>query len=375
MGQRDLNIFALYGQQKNTGAVDAPLFPTNGIELLIAGLGNDGGNSAISSNTAGSGYGITGATGSGTSTITAASTVGQTSFTVGASGVFTVGQYVQIDVNTPATPTTAEVRKCITGTTGTTVVVDHGISFTHASGVAIKGVVAPFTHSILEANVLPSITIEKNVGSWESLQFAGSRVNKLDLKIATTDTEAALTADVIAQKVAVLSSPSPISIIDEMPFVFAEANLTYGGTQLLQATNFEISIDNGLKPTYSFNSEHYLQFLTPVTRKVSGKFEAVFYSFDDATYGYEGLLMAGTQNSLTFSLTHNGPAPISPATGDAGKLVTITLPQVNLSKYADDVKMEDVVMSSLDYEASLALSAATPSTISATIVNANWLPY
>jgi hypothetical protein len=41
-----------------------------------------------------------------------------------------------------------------------------------------------------------------------------------------------------------------------------------------------------------------------------------------------------------------------------------------LTKYADDIKLEDVIMSSLDFEASYALSADPPSSIGAIVQNA-----
>lgn len=40
-GQRDLNIYPLYGQYSIAGTVDGPLFPSNGIEFLVYALGSD----------------------------------------------------------------------------------------------------------------------------------------------------------------------------------------------------------------------------------------------------------------------------------------------------------------------------------------------
>src|SRR5271154_3501370 len=40
-GTRDLQVYALYGQEKDAGAIGAPLFPTNGVELLVYAIGSD----------------------------------------------------------------------------------------------------------------------------------------------------------------------------------------------------------------------------------------------------------------------------------------------------------------------------------------------
>ena len=52
-----------------------------------------------------------------------------------------------------------------------------------------------------------------------------------------------------------------------------------------------------------------------------------------------------------------------------------SLNRAALKKYADDIKMQDVVMANLDYEAYLDLGATPVNTISATAINGVWLPY
>jgi len=266
MGVRDVNVFALYGERKNAGDISAPLFPSNGIELLVAAIGTDG------------------------------------------------------------TPT--------------------------SSG-------SQYVHTISPANALPSLTIEKNIGGYQSLQFPGSKIDKYTLKLGASDTEAEFTASVISKSVAVLDTPStPISITNESPFVFAEATLSLFGTTVSQVSNISLDIENGLKPTYTFNGSHDLQFLTPVTRKISGQMDVVFDSLDDDTWGYFTKMQNQTQGALSFTLAH-----------PSGASIVITLNQINISKYADALKLEDVVMSTLDFEASYSLTSSPPASIGAVITN------
>lgn len=345
-GQRDVNTFPLFGQYKNSGGLTGPLFPTNGSLFIPGAIGPD----------AQAGYGVIGSTGSGSTTLSAPSSANATTVTVTSAAGFSNNQVIQIDVNNTVTPTTAECRK-ITNIAGSVLTLDSALTYAHASGVAVVGVLAPYTHSIQQANALSSFTVEKNLGSWESLQFAGSRVGKLSVAATATDSEATVSADMVAKSVAVLSTPSAISIVNETPFVFAEATVSLFGNTVLQASSFTMDIDNGLKSTYTMNSTHNLNFLTPVTRHVSGKIDVVFTSLDDAAWGYFNLMVAGTTGTLTLTLAH-------PASGGS---VSFSMPKVLLKKAADAVKFEDVIMTSLEYEVFLNLT--TLQTISATIIN------
>lgn len=350
-GQRDVNTFPLFGQYKNSGGLAAALFPTNGALFIPGAIGPD----------AQASFGVIGTVGTGSTTTSGTLTAGTTTVNVTSAAGFTQGQVIQIDVNNTVGPTTAECRK-ITNIVTNTLTIDSAISYNHASGVNVIGVVAPYTHSVQQANQLSSFTIEKNLGSFESLQFAGSRVGKLSIAATSTDAEATMSVDAVAKSVAVLASPSAITITNESPFVFAEASVSLFGQNVLQASSFTLDIDNGLKSTYTMNTTHNLNFLTPVTRHVSGKIDVVFTSLDDATWGYFNQMVAGTSGTLTLSLTH-------PASGGS---VSFTMPKVLLKKAADSVKFEDVIMTSLEYE--VFLNLATLQTISATIINQSYLP-
>lgn len=351
-GQRDLNTFPLFGQFKNSGGITGPLFPTNGALFIPNAIGPD----------AQASFGVVGTVGTGSTTSTAPTIAGATSISVTSATGFATGNIVQIDVNNTVGPTTSECRKITVS--GTTFTLDKALTYAHASGINVIGVVAPYTHSIQQANLLGSLTVEKNLGSWESLQFTGARVNKLSVTATATDTEAVMSADMVAKSVAVLTSgsTSPIAITNESPFVFAEVTVSLFGQTVAQASSFSLDIENGLKSTYTMNSTHNLNFLTPVTRRVSGKIDVVFTSLDDATWGYFNQMVAGTTGTLTITLAH-------PSTGGS---VVFTMPKVLLKRAPDAVKMEDVIMTSLEYEVFLNLT--TLQTISATIIDQSYLP-
>jgi hypothetical protein len=270
VGTRDVGVFPLYGQEKDIGAIDAPIFPTNGIELLVYAVGTD-------SEVSGSG-----------------------------------GLY---------------------------------------------------THTITQATNLASVTVEKNIGGTQSLQFAGARVGKYSVKAAATDTEAMFTADMTAQSYAILDNPSAVSFVQESPFVFAEYQLEWNGGYLTQSSNFTLDIDNGIKATYTFNNFHEAQFITPTVLRVSGTFDVVWDSLDSAQYGYFSQMENQVDAALNLSLIH--PA--------SGGLITFTMPHVRLTKDVIDPKVADVVMETISWTAHR--SIGVPSTIGLTIQNSRSSAY
>lgn len=424
-GVRDLQIYNLYGEAKYQGAITGPIFPSNAMGLMVASIGAD---AAI-------GSGVTGTFATPTSTtLNGSTTAGATSFTVASATGFAIGQqvtidsggfqetrrisnvvsttitvadalaqphatgvtvltgttttlngatsigagtivvtsaagisigsFVQVDVNSVAGTTTSEVRK-ITNVVSTTLTLDTALGYAHGNGVQVLLVTTPFAHTITQANSLPSLTVEKNIGSFQSLQFAGCRVNKFDLKAPVGNTAVEISADVMGQSAAILNSPTAISIANEVPFVFAEAALTVFGNTRTDVSNTNISIENGVKETYTYSGQHGPSFLTPVTLHTSGAIDLVFSSLNDATYGDYNRMQNGTLGSFVFTLIH----PASAGT------ITVFQPQIVLSKFANDLKIDDVVMSSLSYEASRPLSGPSQYTIQAVVVNNVWLPY
>lgn len=353
-GVRDKQVYNLQGEAKFAGSVTGPVFPSNALELLVASIGQD----------AAPGYGVTGSTPTSATTLAANAVAGTNNIQLTSASGYSIGSIVQVDVNNPAGPTTTECRKIatLTGTTGT---VDTNWTYNHASGVAVNVVVAPFTHTINEANSLPSLTVEKIIGGYQSLQFAGCRINKFDLKAPVGNTAVEMTADMMGCAVAVLDSPSQVTVANEIPFVFTEASLNvFGGTRN-DVTNTTVSIENGVKETYTYSGQHGPSFLTPVSLHTAGTIDVVWSSLDDATYGDFSRMANQTLGAYSFTLAH-------PAGGGS---ITINQPQVVLSKYGSDVKFDDVVMSTLTYEASRPLTGSSQYTINAVVLNNVYLAY
>jgi hypothetical protein len=226
-------------------------------------------------------------------------------------------------------------------------------------------VVTPFTHIVQDASSLPSFTIEKNVGNFQSLQFAGGRIGKMDVKVPTGNSPADLTADITGRSVQVLTTPTAVSILNENPYVFAEANVVFNNNVRADIRNVNISIDNGLKPVYTYSGNRGPSFITPVTLHVSGSFEAVWSSFNDSTYGDFTQMQQGSLASLNVTLVH----------ATTNNTVTLTINQVVINKFANDIKMEDVILSTMNFEASKPVTGNFLNTITATVADSQYLPF
>lgn len=246
-GQRDANIYGVYGQYVVSGTIDGPLFPSNGIQLLTYAIGTD----------------------------------------------------------------------------------------------TVTGTVAPFTHTIAQANTLSSMTIEKNLGDKQSQQFFGCRVNQITLAAQATNTEATIAADIIGQGMDVLDTPTAITVINEEPFVFEEATISLLGTAITTVSSIQIVIANGLVSTFTMNGTHYLEYLTPVTLAVTGTIDVVWDSLDDPTYGWYTKMLNETKGAISLTLTH----PSS-----AGS-VEVTLPSCRLSKDAIAPSLTGVITETLSFTA------------------------
>jgi hypothetical protein len=228
---------------------------------------------------------------------------------------------------------------------------------------AVTGTTPDFTHTISQANQLKSLTIEKNVGGFQSLQFAGCRVNKFGIKAPTGNEAMNISADVMGRSVAIMDTPTPVSVTDEMPFVFAEASLVVFGNARNDVQNVELDIENGVKETYTYSGSHGPSFLTPVTLHVSGKVDVVWSSFTNGTYGDFSTMENGTLGAFALTLAHPG----------GHESVELSCPQVALSKYSNDLKMSDVVLSTMSFEASKDLSDGF--SVQAVVINGDSAAY
>lgn len=426
-GVRDKQIYNLYGEAKFNGTIAGPIFPSNSMALLAASIGTDtavGYGVAAATPTTATSTTITGSTTVGATTVTLTSATGfatgqqiaidvgglqeirkisglagpvatladplnfahaslvaavtgaptstlnggvsaaAATITVTSGAGFAINNIIQININSPSGTTSSEVRK-VTNVATNVLTLDQVTTYAHLTGANVIIVSSPYTHTFSEANTLPSLTVEKNIGSFQSLQFAGCRVNKFDLKAPVGNTAVEMSADMMGQSVAVLNTPTAITVANELPYVFAESFLNIYGSARTDVTNTSISIENGVKETYTYSGLHGPAFLTPVTLHTTGAIDVVFDSLNDATYGDFNRMANGTLGSYSFTLVH-------PASGGT---ITINQPQIVLSKFANDLKIDDVVMSTLTYEASRQLTGTTQYTIQATVVNTVYLPY
>ena len=225
------------------------------------------------------------------------------------------------------------------------------------AGLVIQRVKAPFYHNVVPSNAfLNSYTIEKNLANYQSEQYAGVRVDKFSLKLPTSNAEASFTADLIAKGVEILDSPTAITVDTAAPYVFTEGAVNFNGKALVQATNIEFTIENTVKDTYSIVNSTLPTFLTPTTRKITGKLTMIWVSNDDDDWGYfkkmiPSLATNGTpfQADLNLTLTH----PLG-----AGSFY-VDFPQVNFAKVGDEIKIGDVIMQTFDFTAAYSIAAGT----------------
>lgn len=224
---------------------------------------------------------------------------------------------------------------------------------------AVSGA-GPYVHTISQANALASLTVEKNLGGYQSLQFAGCRVGKLMIKAPVGNAPVMMSADMSGQSVAILTSPTAITVTNELPWVFSEASLTLGGNARADVTNVELEIDNGLKETWTYSANHGPSFITPVALHVSGKIDVVWSSLNDGTYGDFTTYKNLTAGALALAFTHPGGGGYSAA---------FSCPQVTLAKYGNDVKFDDVILASYTFEASRPLTGGSQYSIQAVVTN------
>jgi hypothetical protein len=246
------------------------------------------------------------------------------------------------------------------GTIGGPVFPSNGIPLlVYAIGTdVVSGTTAPYTHTVSQANQLKSVTVEKNIGGVQSLRFAGVRISKLTLKAAAGNTAAEISADGVGQSAAIVGTPAAVSTVNELGFVFAEASVTLFGNLRADVSAFDMTIDNTVKGTYTFSGQHGPSFVTPTKLHVNGTIDVVWSSLNAATYGDFTSMVNGTLGALSFGLAH----PVA-----ANGSITTNCPQVVLSKFSNDLKIGDVVMATLNYEASKTLPSGN--TINAVITN------
>ncbi len=197
------------------------------------------------------------------------------------------------------------------------------------------------------------------MGGFQSLQYTGCQVNKYTVKGQAGNTEATVTADIIAQAVGLLTTPSAVTFVDESPFVFSEYTLTWNGITLPQSANFTLAIDNGVTRVWTFNGTPQPQFVPALHLMVNGQFDAVFDSINDPSYGFFSQILNETDAALTLTLEH----PTN------GLSIEFEMPNVRLAKEEIPPEVTKVITETVHFEAHRSLSASPSETIRVIVHN------
>ncbi len=288
----------------------------------------------------------------------------------GLGALFTIGDILTVDIN--GASTTSECVK-VTGITSDALTVttsmtgSANLAFSHLANALVyrSSLLVPFLHTVLIGNV-NSFTCEKNIANVQSLVFAGSRVGKMTIDAPMGNNACKIQADIMASAIAIQDVPTSVSTDPSPPFIFKEARLHLFGTPRYEAYNASLSLDNFLKPTYTYTGSGLPTFLTATDLNITGKFDVVFDSLDDGTYGDYLNVINGTEGAFDLILQHASDA----------SFIKFALPKVRLAKPAISPSPANVAITNLTFNARYALENANPSTIVLTVgVVGQWAPY
>lgn len=364
---RSKQVYDGYGQAKIEGNVENPLYPAMGVSLLAGSIGIDGAP----------GLGVTSVGASAITTLSASAAVGATTVTVTSATGIAANDIIQIDVNSATGPTTSECVTVVSIATDT-LTITPALVYSHAASVSV--LLAPanptFQHIIIPSNTLPSFTIEKNLGDFQSEQYSGCRVNKLTLKAQSTNTPVSVTQAILGTGWNPLSTPSPIArLANQSIYTFAGASLTQtingtSATLVAQAQNLTVNIDNGLQVEYTMANSNFPQFNTPGAIVANGDVELIWSSLTDPNWGYFQNMGPGA--AADFNLAFDFQIP---NTGTATSSISVIYPKAKISKLVDDMKLDAVIKSTITFEALRTSYLGYNGEVILKIVNSQNTPY
>lgn len=224
----------------------------------------------------------------------------------------------------------------------------------------VTGAGAPYTHTIDPANVLPSFSLEKNMDGAD-IQYSGMLVSKVELDLAT-NAEAKAVYTFEGQQDAVLGSPGTPAFPTDIPFGPTGITATLASYPDLTVSSVKATIDNSAKPYPTFNGEDYPDVVIGTTRKVSYDIVAFLQSVSgSAPPNYYHYLTDAPSLAFQVALVQGTS--------------TWTLNSTNcvLTKYADPIKLGDVVM--VNFTLTAMLDNATGRDLELVIVNSQATPY
>ena len=178
-----------------------------------------------------------------------------------------VNDYIQV-----GTGATAEVRK-VTAVASNNIWVDYPFLFEHADEEALNEVIAPYTHTIVEAVELDSVSWQvKNRDSSETAtndwirRYFGGKIGQATLTAEEGGTlrmswESAPfidmnhnqyddTARTIVNKWDGSSLAATVEYPTTQPYYFSQGSITLFGVEFARITNFTLNINNNLEPRY-----------------------------------------------------------------------------------------------------------------------------
>lgn len=226
-------------------------------------------------------YTATGAAGTGSTTLSAQCAAGATTATVASISGFSNGQAVQIGVSGDGNPEIVVLSAAPSGSTIT--FANTPARFTHASGKAVAGVVAPFVHvfSLLNSGQgqPPTHTLTHHQGisaTYGARQYASWCASGLDFefdveKLFTHTTKGMSYLGAIPTVTPVNSFSSALAQ-PNWRFLCGVGGVASGGTLLSDIQNGSVSIARALQALYTLSNQQTPYVIGRAGLEATGKF-------------------------------------------------------------------------------------------------------
>jgi hypothetical protein len=341
-----------HGRVEADGSIEFMLRPSVNDILIGHAFGNDS---------------TTGSTPTLTSTITAITNPGDTSFPTACTAV--TGDIVQIGSGVGA-----ECRKVVTNSAGT-MTVDFPLSYNHASGVSISKVVAPFTHSIPSASsILPSLAFEDYIpydnktqaapnGVTNSAYYLPGAVLKTFKLESQAETGLKANLDFDAQDKVEIPTFTSLTIPSESVFAYDQEAVLIGGTQQLRITETSLEIDNGVQKVFAKNNSSRAFCITAGQQEVKGSFKL----YEDQSSQDTFFTALGNDTVLAFQWKITDAA--------TGYYIQFDVPKIVVDEFNDgDFNPGDLIYANLSFEGILDAGASNVNA-TVTIQNGDYITY
>ncbi|MDI3341828.1 MAG: phage tail tube protein, partial [Sphaerobacter sp.] len=191
----------------------------------------------------------------------------------------------------------------------------------------------PYTHSfaLLTTGLPPSFTLSDYNG-YEERQFAGMRVEQLDLKYSL-DGALEYSAKLLGKKSATATTTTP-TFGTVPPFLAWQCAVTIGGVSVPRVAGWDMTLQRKSEVLFAANNSQDPRDIFVGPLQVTGKMTAYF---EDNT-------------ELTHFLSNDQPAVVITLTQDANTQMTITMSKCAFSKAAVN-RSKDYVMLDMEFEA------------------------